>query len=60
MVSTGGPLDPVITHQRPGDTGPRLDCYLCEHERAIKPYGLEVSKTLRKDRRDSPVVEPET
>ena len=24
-----------------------------EHERAIKPYGLEVSKTLRKDRRDS-------
>ena len=33
---------------------------LCEHERAIKPYGLEVSKTLRKDRRDSPAVEPET
>ena len=23
------------------------------HERAIKPYGLEVSKTLRKDSRDS-------
>ena len=34
---------------------PRLPvtCYLCEHERAIKPYGLEVSKTSRKGGRDS-------
>ena len=30
-----------------------VTCYLCEHERAIKPYGLEVSKTLRKASRDS-------
>ena len=32
-------------------------CYVCEHERAIKPYGLEVSKTYGPR---FPGVEPET
>ena len=35
-------------------------CHRCLRLRAIKRYGLEVSKTSRKGGRDSPAVEPET
>ena len=47
------------TPKRTSDLPPRpFYLLLCERERAIKLYGLAVSKTLRKDRRDSLGLSP--
>ena len=45
-LRTGEVTPPATTPPLPSPPPPPLfTCYLCEHERTIKPYGLEVSKT---------------